>query len=409
MLRNFKILLIILFSTLIVQAQDIQSPSCSILSGTITCGGSSLTPGSGSVTSISVTTANGVSGTVVTPTTTPAISLTLGAITPTSVSTGVITGSTLNLSGAGAASAPGLKMTGSIFSGTAANTFPYFFIQPTGATAITTFDTAGAPFGINVLGTFTGTMIDLFVGGTRVAKIGSFGDAYFADVIATGSSSSVFSSAAAALAFTTTARKGRFSQGGFVTASTNIICFSANDGAGSDGGTGQDTCFSRDRPGVFDVGTGAVGSTAGSMQASTISAANMAVTSIASDSGLSDNSVCVDSTGRLYKGSGVAGICLGTSSIRYKHDLKPIDVGLNEIVKLNPQKGYYNKGYGDDGLKEQNWIGIAEDVFKILPQCVGLDKNNRPNTIDPYCVLAISIKAIQQQQTQIEDLKRKLN
>lgn len=40
--------------------------------------------GSGTVTSVSVTTANGVSGTVATATTTPAISLTLGAINPTS-------------------------------------------------------------------------------------------------------------------------------------------------------------------------------------------------------------------------------------------------------------------------------------------------------------------------------------
>lgn len=41
--------------------------------------------GSGTVTSVSVTTANGVSGAVASATTTPAISLTLGAITPTSV------------------------------------------------------------------------------------------------------------------------------------------------------------------------------------------------------------------------------------------------------------------------------------------------------------------------------------
>lgn len=52
----------------------------------------------GTVTSVSVTTANGVSGTVATSTTTPAISLTLGAITPTSVAaSGSVTGS--NLSG----------------------------------------------------------------------------------------------------------------------------------------------------------------------------------------------------------------------------------------------------------------------------------------------------------------------
>jgi hypothetical protein len=42
-------------------------------------------PGTGTVTSVSVTTANGVSGTVATNTTTPAITLVLGAITPTSV------------------------------------------------------------------------------------------------------------------------------------------------------------------------------------------------------------------------------------------------------------------------------------------------------------------------------------
>jgi hypothetical protein len=54
--------------------------------------------GTGTVTSVSVTTANGVSGSVATATTTPAITLTLGAITPSSVTaSGAITGS--NLSG----------------------------------------------------------------------------------------------------------------------------------------------------------------------------------------------------------------------------------------------------------------------------------------------------------------------
>ena len=53
---------------------------------------------SGTVTSVSVTTANGISGSVATATSTPAITLTLGAITPTSVAaTGTVTGS--NLSG----------------------------------------------------------------------------------------------------------------------------------------------------------------------------------------------------------------------------------------------------------------------------------------------------------------------
>jgi len=50
--------------------------------------------GTGTVTDVSVTTANGVSGVVATSTTTPAITLTLGAITPTSVNGLTLTSST---------------------------------------------------------------------------------------------------------------------------------------------------------------------------------------------------------------------------------------------------------------------------------------------------------------------------
>lgn len=56
--------------------------------GLIQDAGSSCGSGTGTVTSVSVTTANGVSGSVATPTTTPAISVTLGAITPSSVAIG---------------------------------------------------------------------------------------------------------------------------------------------------------------------------------------------------------------------------------------------------------------------------------------------------------------------------------
>lgn len=52
---------------------------------------SNVAGGAGTVTSVSVTTANGVSGSVATATTTPAITLTLGAITPTTVNGNTIT------------------------------------------------------------------------------------------------------------------------------------------------------------------------------------------------------------------------------------------------------------------------------------------------------------------------------
>jgi len=60
------------------------------------------TSNGGTVTSVSVTTANGVSGTVTNPTTTPAISLVLGAIMPTSVAaSGNVTGTNLSGSNTG--------------------------------------------------------------------------------------------------------------------------------------------------------------------------------------------------------------------------------------------------------------------------------------------------------------------
>lgn len=50
-----------------------------------------LPGGTGTVTDVSIVTANGISGTVATSTTTPAITLTLGAITPTSVNGNILT------------------------------------------------------------------------------------------------------------------------------------------------------------------------------------------------------------------------------------------------------------------------------------------------------------------------------
>jgi hypothetical protein len=64
----------------------------------ITAGQIKTFTGGGTVTSASCTPANGVTCTVGTPTTTPAFSVGLGAITPTSVSTGSITATTATLS-----------------------------------------------------------------------------------------------------------------------------------------------------------------------------------------------------------------------------------------------------------------------------------------------------------------------
>lgn len=115
----------------------------------------------GTVTSVSVTTANGVSGTVATATTTPAISLTLGAITPTSVAaSGAVTGS--NLSGTNTGNQTSIVgITGSISEfNTACTDGDFLFTSAIGSTVqaydadLTTW--AGITPGANV-GTFLAT------------------------------------------------------------------------------------------------------------------------------------------------------------------------------------------------------------------------------------------------------------
>ena len=94
---------------------------------------------SGTVTTFSVTTANGVSASVLNPTTTPAATFTLGAITPTSVSMGSI----LLLSNTAPTITSGFNTSPSI-TGTAAT-----FSVGTGTTAATNTAVIGLPTASN--------------------------------------------------------------------------------------------------------------------------------------------------------------------------------------------------------------------------------------------------------------------
>lgn len=85
-------------STSVLGGVKIDGTTITIAGGVISAVGG----GSGTVTSVSVVTANGVSGSVATATTTPAITLSLGVITPTTVNS-------ITLSGA---STPALAVTG---------------------------------------------------------------------------------------------------------------------------------------------------------------------------------------------------------------------------------------------------------------------------------------------------------
>lgn len=125
-------------------------------------------------------------------------------------------------------------------------------------------------------------------------------------------------------------------------------------------------------------------------------------TGIVTDATKTDTAVCQDSTShQFYFGSGTLGICLGTSSARYKSGITEIIPGLNEVLKLKPKSFYLDKAHGDP--KKQMYGFIAEDMVKVLPKLVGLDNQGRPNTADYLGVVPVMVHAMQQQEAQIAE------
>lgn len=114
------------------------------------------------------------------------------------------------------------------------------------------------------------------------------------------------------------------------------------------------------------------------------------------DTAATDASVCRrTSNGQLLTGTGALGVCVGTSSARYKHDIVDVNAGLADIMKLHPVNFRYNKGHIDDG-KFLQYGFIAEEVVKTTPGLVRLDETKRPNSVDMLAMVPILVKAVQE-------------
>lgn len=135
--------------------------------------------------------------------------------------------------------------------------------------------------------------------------------------------------------------------------------------------------------------------------------ATIQFTALASDAASTDNTVCINSSGTLLKGSGTLGICLGTSSARYKNRIGNLQDGLAEIMKLRPVNFYYNNEMGHDPAKIQYGF-TAEQVVHVLPALVDLDSQRRPNTVDILGMMPIVVRSIQQMNDNFESRLAKL-
>lgn len=395
--------------------------------------------GSGTVTSVSVTTANGVSGSVATATTTPNITLTLGAITPTTVNGNTFTTGTFTLTGAAAKT---LTFNNSItIAGTDATTMTF----PTTTATIARTDAAQTFTGVQTFGVGSAAAPNLVVGnsttgifsvsttglaftvnGTSQLDFGITQSAQWTSVVGFRFASNVTMTANTATfqmrggnTFFNSPATATFQHGGVDAAApiAQMVNFQSVV-AGNANTAGANATFQ----GSLSNGSGAGGdiifkttaSAAGSgVQNTAVEGLRVAggtqlvsLAAITSDATHTDSAICQDTTTHaLYSGSGTLGVCLGTSSKRYKNNIVDLKDGLAQIIGLKPKNFFYNADHGDNGAREQFGF-IAEDVVGILPKLVGHDAKGLPNSVDMLGMIPVIVSAIQKQQAEINALKK---
>jgi hypothetical protein len=99
-----------------------------------------------------------------------------------------------------------------------------------------------------------------------------------------------------------------------------------------------------------------------------------------------------------------------TSDKRYKQKIEPLKAGALEIIaKLEPVT-YEWKDTKETGVEAEHVGFIAQDVQKILPQVVSTDKSSPDQKLGIRYneLIPVLVKAVQEQQTQIDALKAEI-
>lgn len=113
----------------------------------------------------------------------------------------------------------------------------------------------------------------------------------------------------------------------------------------------------------------------------------------------------------------ISGGYLQTSDRRLKQKFSA-SPGLAEILALSPQRYEHYECVGFDEKEKKLKLGknfvkkvgfVAQDVQKILPEAVNLtDSDEELYGIDISCIVATLVRAVQEQQQQIDELRARL-
>ncbi len=119
---------------------------------------------------------------------------------------------------------------------------------------------------------------------------------------------------------------------------------------------------------------------------------------------------------RFYVGAGGTVYATNTtitaiSDQRLKENIQDIDVGLNKIIALKPRKFDWKEGKGKNIKGDRGWI--AQEFEQVFPEMIDEWRDPAPEGEEPYKavnadLIPVLVKAIQEQQQIINDLKARI-
>ena len=95
-----------------------------------------------------------------------------------------------------------------------------------------------------------------------------------------------------------------------------------------------------------------------------------------------------------------------SSSLRYKENVRPLEIDSSKIYQLDPKS--FNLIEGHISALGNNTFGyIAEEVDKILPEVVKYDNEDRPDSLNYQLLTVFLIEEIKKLRSRIEVLEEK--
>lgn len=117
-----------------------------------------------------------------------------------------------------------------------------------------------------------------------------------------------------------------------------------------------------------------------------------------------DNAFTLGESGRRWSQVWSSNGTIQTSDATLKTNIAPSPYGLNEVLQMNPVQ--YNWKETPEGKKE---VGLlAQDVLKLIPEAVVVPEDGSAMGMKYSELIPVLIKAIQEQQKEIQELKKQI-